>query len=54
MIKGYKWRLSTLLASWLEVMSATVIVLCFASYIEVIATHHLSWWNLFNVFLNKM
>ncbi|MBR6613136.1 MAG: hypothetical protein IKK84_00025 [Clostridia bacterium] len=51
MIKGYKWSLGTLISSWLELLGTLLIMLSVASYIEVIATHTLSWWNVFNFFL---
>ena len=50
MIKGYKWSLGTLVSAWMELLGALMFAGCFASYIEVIATHSLSWWNIFNVF----
>jgi len=54
MIKGYKWNLGTLVESWLSLFSTALIVLSVVSYIQVIATHTLSWWNVFNIFLIKM
>ena len=54
MMKGYKWSLGTLVESWLDLIGTGLIVLSVVSYIQVIATHQLSWWNVFNIFLIKM
>lgn len=49
--KRINWSFKKMISSWAELLGSAMLILSFASYIEVIATHQLSWWNLFNVFL---
>lgn len=49
--KVYKWRLSTMLVSWLELINICYLAWLVVSYIEVLATHQPSVWNLFAIML---
>lgn len=45
-----KFNLGLMISSWLELAGTMMLVNFIASYIQVIATHQLSWWNMFNIF----
>lgn len=48
-MRKYEWSLATLITSWAELISFIGFMWSLISYIEVLATHNPSSWNLFRI-----